>query len=245
MDETAPHSRCLTLLKIVILTGPDLLSSGGFLNRRPRCHPARARHIESLYGGGDHVLILANTITADMGLIPGLAFVGPAMGLPLSVMAAFVERPFYSLAGVKRHTIWYSLQANLVSLGVGFVGTLIAAFVADAMRQYDAPFVVWPFLAICVSILVERWYLQLRARPNFVKWGWSALGNVLSAALCVGVLFLVVYLRRTFPGLRQTLHPYAGPLQIIAFVGSAALFLVSFREPATADVVVVGEPAAV
>lgn len=70
------------------------------------------------------MLTLANTITADMGMIPGLAFVGPAMGLPLSVLAAFVERPFYTLAGVKRHTIWYSLQANLVSLGVGFLAAL-------------------------------------------------------------------------------------------------------------------------
>jgi hypothetical protein len=194
------------------------------------------------------MLILANTITADMGMIPGLAFVGPAMGLPLSVLAAFVERPFYLLAGVKRHTIWYSLQANLLSLGVGFVATFIAALVTDSMRQYYALFEVWPFLAVCVSILVERWYLQSRARPNFVKWGWSALGNILSAALCVGVLFLVVYLRSTFPDLRQTLRPYAGPLQIIAFVGSAVLFAVSFvrpRKKAIADVVVAGEPAAV
>jgi len=58
------------------------------------------------------MLILANTITADMGLIPGLAFVGPAMGLPLSVLAAFIERPFYTRAGVERQMIWYSLQST-------------------------------------------------------------------------------------------------------------------------------------
>jgi hypothetical protein len=52
------------------------------------------------------MITLANTITAEMGLIPGLAFVGPAMGLPLSVLAAFVERPFYSLAGVRHRTLW-------------------------------------------------------------------------------------------------------------------------------------------
>ena len=28
---------------------------------------------------------LANTITAETGLIPGMAFVGPAMGLPLDL----------------------------------------------------------------------------------------------------------------------------------------------------------------
>jgi hypothetical protein len=61
-------------------------------------------------------VILANVITSDMGLIPGLAIAGPALGLPLSVLASFLERPFVSLAGVRRHAIWYSLQANCISL---------------------------------------------------------------------------------------------------------------------------------
>ena len=64
-----------------------------------------------------------------------------------------------------------------------------------------------------------------------MKWGWSAVGNILSAAVCVGVLFLVVYLRREFPELRYTLRPYAGPLQIAAFVGSIVLFVLSFIRP--------------
>lgn len=69
--------------------------------------------------------MLANTITADMGLVPGCALIGPAMGLPLSVLAAFLERPFYSAAGIKRGAIWYSLQANLISLLVGYFGLII------------------------------------------------------------------------------------------------------------------------
>ena len=192
-------------------------------------------------------MILANSLTADMGLIPGLAFVGPAMGLPLSVLAAFVERPFYSLAGVRRPTIWYSLQANLVSLGVGFVATMIQIIVTDAMKRYYALFEEWPFIAVCISILVERWYLQIRLRPDRVKWGWTALGNILSAALCVGILFLVVYLRAEFPGLRRALAPYVVPLWCVAFMGSAVLFVASFilpRRKTTPDVRVVGEPAA-
>jgi hypothetical protein len=195
------------------------------------------------------MLILANTITADMGMIPGMAFVGPAMGLPLSVLAAFVERPFYSLAGVRRHAIWYSLQANLVSLGVGFVATLTATFVTDAAGNYSAIFEVWPFFAVCVSIAVERWYLQRRARPDIVKWGWTALGNILSAALCVGILYLVVYLRVALPELRYALRPYAWPLHVFAFVGSAILFAFAFMRPGrmatgTADAAVMGQPAA-
>ena len=194
------------------------------------------------------MLVLANTITADMGMIPGMAFAGPAMGLPLSVLAAFLERPFYSLAGVKRDAIWYSLQANLVSLGVGFGATLLAALVTDSMRQYRAMFEVWPFLAVCVSIVVERLYLRRRIRPGASGWGWSALGNILSAAACVGILYSVLYLRSSAPGLRQTLAPYAGSLQALALVGSGALFVVSFIRPRRtggACDVVGAEPAAV
>lgn len=174
------------------------------------------------------MITLANTITADMGLIPGLAFVGPAIGLPLSVMAAFVERPFYTLAGLRDRTIWYSLQANLVSLAAGFFGTLIAAGITDAMREYYALFEVWPFLAVCVSVLVERTYLQRRTRPTRVAWSWTAVGNILSAALCVGILFLIVELRAAFPHLRRDLAPYTAVLQGFALVGSAGLFVTSF-----------------
>jgi len=77
--------------------------------------------------------ILANTITADMGLIPGLALAGPALGLPLSVFAAFLERPFISLAGVCSDAIWYSLQANFVSLLIGYVGLIAAAVMMTAL----------------------------------------------------------------------------------------------------------------
>jgi hypothetical protein len=176
----------------------------------------------------DRMLIVANTITADMGMIPGFAFVGPGMGLPLSVLAAFVERPFYSRAGVNRHTIWYSLQANLVSLLVGFAAMLLAVLLSNAN---PASLTAWPLLAVCVSIVIERWYLQRRVRPVRVSWGWTAVGNVVSAALCVGVALLVADLRSHFPGLRGVLHSYVMPLEVFAFVGSAALFVVAFLQP--------------
>ena len=174
------------------------------------------------------MITLANTITADMGLIPGLAFVGPAMGLPLSVMAAFIERPFYSLAGIRHKTIWYSLQANLVSLAVGFFATFIAAALTDAMREYDALFEVWPFLAVCVSIIVERIYLQRRNRSTRVAWSWTAAGNILSAAICVGLLFLIAEMRPALPQLRRTLAPFNAGLQGFALIASGGLFLLSF-----------------
>ena len=46
--------------------------------------------------------ILADVVTADMGFLPGLALFGPAFELPLSVLAAVLERPFYTRAGISR-----------------------------------------------------------------------------------------------------------------------------------------------
>lgn len=175
-------------------------------------------------------MILANTLTAEMGLIPGLAMLGPAMGLPLSVLAAFVERPFWTRAGVMQHTIWYSLQANLVSLVIGYGLMIAAAVIGDVLRDYDALFVVWPFLAVMISIAIERTYLNRRVPGRTVQWGWATLGNLISAALCVGLLFFITYAKADddFRGLRLALRPHAPWLHAFAAIGSAVLFFYAF-----------------
>jgi hypothetical protein len=175
--------------------------------------------------------VLANVITADMGLIPGLAFVGPAMGLPLSVLAAFIERPFYSRGGVPAHAIWYSLQANLVSLIAGFVLLLVFGCLASAVclgASDTAFFVAWPLLAVCLSSVIERAYIARRMGSGGVSWGWAAAGNVLSAAVCVGTLVAVGWLRTNRPGLRLLVQPYAPALNILALAGSCAVFGLAF-----------------
>ena len=179
------------------------------------------------------IAILANTITADMGMIPGMAMVGPAMGLPLSVLAAFLERPFVSLAGVRGRgdAIWYSLQANFISLLVGYGGLLAAAIIDNAFKWWgpnDPIFTVWPFLAVAISIFVERTYIASRLRDVRVGWGWMILGNILSAAACIGLLVLVSYLRQRYPELRRAVTPYHNVLQAIAGLGSITLFVVAF-----------------
>ena len=183
--------------------------------------------------------ILANTITADMGLIPGLAIAGPAMGLPLSILASFLERPFISLAGVQHHAIWYSIQANTISLLVGYVGVFAAAFIGEALPRWapsEPVFTVWPFVAVAVSILVERTYLSIRTSEFHPKWRWIIVGNVLSAGACIGLLMLVTYLREAQPGLQFLLMPYRTTLLVFAAAGSVALIAAAFaktREPGT------------
>ena len=202
---------------------------------------AGARQDCSAAAGGQPLTpMLANTITADMGLIPGLAFAGPGMGLPLSVLASFVERPFYTRAGVCSRTIWYSLQANLVSLLVGFAllaaGVVVGSgvFARASVAAIDrAVFLVWPFVAVGVSAVVERAYLANRVRGGRVGWGWSTAGNIVSAAACVGLLFCVAGLRAACPRLVDLLWPAAWPLWCASLAGSAVLFVIAFAATRT------------
>jgi membrane protein DedA with SNARE-associated domain len=86
-----------------------------------------------------------------------------------------------------------------------------------------------------VSILVERTYLSARAGVERVRWGWIILANVLSASACVGLLILVVYMRGEYTGLRHAVTPYHGALQILAGLGSVALFIAAFVVPGKAS----------
>ncbi|HTW95197.1 MAG TPA: hypothetical protein VMD30_10410 [Tepidisphaeraceae bacterium] len=175
--------------------------------------------------------ILADSITADMGLIPGLAFVGPAFGIPLSVLASFVERPFYSRGGVTTHAIWYSLQANCVSLIAGIPLLILFAVVAAGLgfgASDAAFFLVWPLIAVCASSIIERIYIVRRNGVPRLSWPWAVAANVVSAGSCFAILFPVVWLRASQPSWIQILRPWETPLQLFACLAGSALFAFSF-----------------
>ncbi len=187
-------------------------------------------------------LLLANVITADMGLLPGLAFVGPALGLPLSVLAAVVERPFYSRGGVGgQKAIWYSLQANLISLVVGFVLLLVFGLLASAvgLGASDATFfLVWPIVAIGLSSVIERAHLVRRSGEPDISWPWVIAGNVVSAAACFTLLFPIQWVREHHAHWANMLRPHAPALQVGAGIASLIVFGFAFhagrRQPAPA-----------
>src|SRR5262249_41298362 len=64
---------------------------------------------------------LANSIAPTAYFSPGVLPLMLGMALPASVLAAVLERPFVSRAGVQEYAFWYSLQANLVSLVIGYL----------------------------------------------------------------------------------------------------------------------------
>lgn len=170
--------------------------------------------------------LFANSIAADAGLIPGLAIVGPAMGLPVSVLAAFIERPFVTRAGFGKSAIWFSLQANFVSLLVGYVATLVV--IPFVMSPYISIGYAWPFVAVGISVVTERQYLNARLNPSRVPWLPIATANVISAVSCIAVLVLAVNLRNMNRRWAMELEPFEGLLTVIAAVFSLVLLVGSF-----------------
>jgi hypothetical protein len=171
--------------------------------------------------------LFANAIAADAGLVPGLAIFGPAFGLPLSVLAGFLERPFVSRAGVTSHALWYSLQANFVSLMVGYLATFVVIPVLMS-GQGHAFIIAWPFVATSLSIIVERNYLRLRSPSHCARWGWIIAGNLFTAAVCIAVLVVVEWARNNYPYEPYRLRPYEHSMTIVAVLGSALVFVMSF-----------------
>lgn len=171
--------------------------------------------------------LLANSIAADAGLIPGLAIFGPAMGLPLSVLAAFLERPFVSRSGFERNAIWFSLQANFVSLLIGYFATMI---VIPLVMSPSGGLVglVWPFLAIGISISTERLYLAMRLRHGVVPWAPMIWGNIISALTCIAVMVITATLRDAAPRLSANLRELETAMTAGVAIASLLLLVGSF-----------------
>lgn len=174
--------------------------------------------------------LFANSIAADAGLIPGLAIFGPAMGLPVSVLAAFIERPFVTRAGFGKSAIWFSLQANFISLLVGYVATMVV--IPFVMGPSSAFALAWPFVAVGISAVTERQYLNARLSPTIVPWTPIVVANIISALLCVTVLLVTEFVRGRNPYLEFQLRPYEMPTTVAVVASSLALFFGSFFVPA-------------
>ena len=172
-------------------------------------------------------VLFANSIAADAGLIPGLAIFGPAMGLPLSVLAAFIERPFVTRSGFGRNAIWFSLQANFVSLLIGYFATMIVIPLVMSPGG-DLVGLVWPFLAVGISISTERLYLTMRLRDGVVSWALMTWGNIISALSCITVMLIAATLRDAAPRLSVDLRQYETAMNEGVAIASLLLLLGSF-----------------
>jgi hypothetical protein len=93
-------------------------------------------------------------------VVPGGGLIiAPWIGLILPVLTGTLERPIYSAAGYRHHTLWHSIQANLLAmLAMNTVGTAGAYFVGGLVLPEVAG---WTLAILFILLLGAA-----------VKWAW-------------------------------------------------------------------------
>lgn len=148
---------------------------------------------------------LANSLASWVWIWPGVVSIDPIFGLLPTVLAAFIERPFVSRAGVVEQPLFRSLRANLLSL---FIGIPLAEFVL--LIHSFGGLVLLALAGLVLSTLVELGYLAaaVRKQGGRLRWWWIAAGNVLSSAVLAVVSLTVLFLNENYPYLGRALIPY-------------------------------------
>ncbi len=99
--------------------------------------------------------ILTNTITAEHGNHPGHGDYQPVVwiaviGVGCCHRAAVLFCPW----GRGDVAVWYSIQANFISLLIGYPIVLLVALLSGIVGEWI--FVLWPFAAVAISTYIER-----------------------------------------------------------------------------------------
>lgn len=150
----------------------------------------------------------------------------PLFGVP--VLAAVIERPFFSAAGLSRNVIWYSIRANCVSFLIG--GLVGGCFVPMWPIYGGLGFVLWLLIVIPAVSLIETWCVgSVERHTPTVKSRWILTGNVVSTMVCFAACICPKLLET--PHRRVALQPYAGPAGLILAWSSIATIVAAFVIP--------------
>ena len=122
----------------------------------------------------------------DTVCLPGFGLTGFHVGLALPIFAAFIERPFFSRAGVDASPLAYALQANFLSaITTGIAGLLVMS----TAWPDTAAMLMWMPASMACGVAIEwNWLRRQCGRPIDVRW--LAVANVLSAAAIFALPFL-------------------------------------------------------
>ncbi len=168
----------------------------------------------------------ANSIAPTAYFMPGMIPWMFGMAVPASVLAAFLERPFLSWAGVKHHVLWYSLQANLVSLVIGYITMPVGIYAIYTIGP------LWSIIAVAMSVISEGWYYRWRCdEATSVRWGPIVAANVFSSFVLVCLPGITLMIKEASPTLEMNLAPHQDALLWGSVGGSGVLFVASFFVP--------------
>jgi hypothetical protein len=166
-------------------------------------------------------MLYADVIAPFVWFWPGIVSISFVYAFPASLLAAFVERPFLSLAGVNQRPLMLSLRANFVS---AIVGILLSPIGNTVFYTYG---ILWCLIAFAISCLVEIYYLRFFFRVGV--W-WIILGNAISSGLLMATPPIALVLEQNHHPMARALEPHETWMNITAVCVSLVVFLASFRQ---------------
>jgi hypothetical protein len=158
---------------------------------------------------------------------PGLVAFSPLLGLPATLVAAVLERPFVSRAGIQTHALTRSIRANVLSWLVG----LFFVFLLGSNQVAVMLAILYFILAIPISILIEGGYYWaiLKRRGGGLRWRWVIAANVISSVCLVALDFVPSILQEKYPRLEFVVEPNRPTLYWILAIISVALVAFALR----------------
>ena len=162
----------------------------------------------------------ANSLSPYVWFWPGIITVGLGYAFPASLLAAFLERPFVTLAGIRQHSLVVSLRANFLSTLVGILLTPIG---------YPALYVIgplWCLVAFAISCVIETCYLR-RFRAE-LRVGWIVAGNAVSSGFLMAIPPIAFELGTHHYSLVLFLKPHQIWLEGTTSLASLVFFVMSF-----------------
>lgn len=163
----------------------------------------------------------ANMMSPYLYFYPGAISASIGFAFPASVLAAFLERPFLTAAGVKQRTLVFSMRANFLSTIAGILVIPIGFPVFYAIGP------IWSVMAVGGSCFVEISYLRQFSRQSCTL-GWAIAGNVVSSVVLITMPYIAVEIRDNHRHLARDIILQGEWIGWSALGVSVALFLASF-----------------
>jgi hypothetical protein len=169
----------------------------------------------------------ADSIAPTAYFWPGVLPLTLGLALPASVLAAVLERPFVSRAGVREYALWYSLQANLLSLVIGYLTLPVGIPALFTIGP------LWSLIAVTLSVVSEGWYYQrwVIRDAGRLRWRWVIWGNLFSSVVLLLLPYVALEIKLAKPALVVVLDPYQGALFWGSVAASVLVFALSFLLP--------------
>lgn len=165
----------------------------------------------------------ANSISPYVWFWPGIVTITVIYAFPATLLAAFIERPFLTLAGFEQRALVLSLRANFLST---IVGILFVPF-GEPLLYGLGP--IWCVIAFVISCVVEIIYLR-RFNRGLLK-RYIIIGNAVSSGLLMVLPPIAVTLRMNYYFLARAMEPHEVWLGWTAALVSLAIFCASFAFP--------------